>query len=425
MDRKSIFGLIVGVCAALFSCTSNDNVGADILNVEPGEYTIGINLDAEVPLTRGISGNTFDAVYEPDVIYIHKYEEGDAGEKKVVTIPIIEQLECEDGNVCKGFRFQVEVDEDGRYTVTPFSSNDDNSLVTENAVTFEAGDNVYFSSLPTRNWSVQENCVVDENSDSQLYIRDDINNVEIYRSQQEKYSLQDLVVMGGDLTMERKCSAFDGIIVFTDTEGIQQPEDPTQSGVGQLTYGEFTEVMHSSPYEWYAKIVIGPFFSGNFDMQNGEDVSGKYGFYVANHNQYTAFAQTSFDPIVGDAQSGYGYQTDDKFPLIAPFDTSAEGELNRDRLSIYIFIKHWEGGIDNLPSPDWLSSDEGAMYTVYRSDTSIFQENFRYPTGLLIDIHDLANAFGIGETDSQGLQTRVITGKQYFEIPSVEFFIGE
>ena len=101
MDRKSIFGLIVGVCAALFSCTSNDNVGADILNVEPGEYTIGINLDAEVPLTRGISGNTFDAVYEPDVIYIHKYEEGDAGEKKVVTIPIIEQLECEDGNVCK------------------------------------------------------------------------------------------------------------------------------------------------------------------------------------------------------------------------------------------------------------------------------------------------------------------------------------
>ena len=67
--------------------------------------------------------------------------------------------------------------------------------------------------------------------------------------------------------------------------------------------------------------------------------------------------------------------------MIAPFD--ARSSSDRQRLSIYIFVKHWTGGEDG-PDDAWT-----------RSDARPLEYNYRYKLGAAMDIYDLRDAFHI------------------------------
>ena len=65
----------------------------------------------------------------------------------------------------------------------------------------------------------------------------------------------------------------------------------------------------------------------------------------------------------------------------------------RNRLAVYVYVKHWMG--EGEPTADWLKSDEDALYVVYRYDGAEagLMNNATYSIGVGVNIHDLHNAF--------------------------------
>lgn len=386
MKRNIYFSIFCGLVllGGLNACSSDEDAPQEpSVIINPGKYVVGFNLDAEPDLLetrkRGLtSSGVFDASYDPDVIYLHK-KNGDTG----LEIPVY-NYHCAGVTKCKGFRIELTKNEDGTFVVAPIAENGE----VLGGVTYTSTDSVYFSSLSSRYWEGGPKLV--KNEDSYLYGKSE-KNVEIYRSK-TNYSLDELGVIGGDMTLTRKCLGFGSFGVIIDQD--------TPFGTGTiLSEDKFVKVMGDSCDNWYIKIVAGPCFTGHYDMQEGVTVDkDHYGFYATNNNEYV---QARSNLIVasnlgGTSHVGIGYQTNSQDILITPFDiTSTSPNLpdGRNRLAVYVYVKHWMG--EGEPTADWLKSDENALYVVYRYDGAEagLMNNATYSIGVGVNIHDLHNAF--------------------------------
>ena len=431
---KNLIQIFIVACIAsitLHSCSKDDSTASPARPTE-GTYIIGINLGVETPLTKGVTSNgTFDNVYEPDVIYLHKYKED--GDDECLKIPIY-NYDCQDPNLdeddypdgrCNGFRYQVEYKEDGTITLTAVNQNGD--LIQTNTITVQEGDQFYFSSLPNRYWKVKDE---DKNTDftaptsssvttNELYARDPETNIEIYRSQQDSYTLEEVLNLNGDLTMERKCAGFSFMALF------RNPLNSTYTY--PLTDTEFKNIMGDDLSNWYIKIYVGSMFTSEYDMQNETGAQTAGGFYgstdVTKYNEYGTddgyYLPFRF-PIdqsstLGGSQTitGVGYESIHRIEedgtltsnvLIAPTN-----ENYSENLDIYIFIKHWnqEG---TQPDEDWLTSNDDAIYTKVEGQQVMditVQDGIFYECGVSIDINELkAAAIANGLIDDQTTSTK-------------------
>ena len=388
------------------SCTDDKNLG-EITDssqpIEPGTYIVGINLGLETPLTKGVTSNlTFDEVYESDVIYLHKIVNGE--EAKCIEIPV-RSYDCQNPNAmgqCEGFIYQIEKEENGTITITAVDAAT-REPIEGRSMTVNEDDSFYFSSIPTRNWSVPAGNQESYNpptetmaSTNELYKRQKENNVEIYRSVDNFEGISDLISSAGDLELERKCSGFSFQALFIDMDENGIIEDPFEGdNKSELTGQEFMQVMKDTPYNWYIKVYIGSMFTSQYDMQDETGSQDKGGFYASSdrtfytqnevdNGYYTPFRSAGN----GNQQyqlEGWGYNSYPDNYLFSP----TNGDY-ADDLILYVYIKHWTGEGD--PTDDWLSSDEGAMYTqITGSDvmSTIVQDGVFYECGATIDIREL------------------------------------
>lgn len=366
----SIFLIAIG----FFSCSEEQAENTN-KKAEPGKYIVGINLNLESTNTRGVHLGGFNDTYEATEVYMHSI---DGAQTQTLQIPVY-QLNCADGSNCKGFKYQIVVNEDGSCTVTPYNAQGE-LLATQ--VTYKADEEFYFSSLKEQLWT---DIPIGSNKDSKIFKKDEAN-VEIYRSS-ENYSIDDLTHLGGDLTFLRLCSAFDTQIIFSDI-----PASPENDHQYQLDPGEFESIMGSTIDKWYVKIYMGPSFTGNFNMATAKSTEGDYGFYATSGNMYVPMKENLETTYNREIIKGVGYQTDTNDPLIAPFDSRTYE--NRNRLVLFIFIKHWTGVGE--PTSEWKANDIGAKYVRYETTFTENQRlsyNYRYIFGAIMDLHDLFDAF--------------------------------
>lgn len=256
----------------LSSCTNDDNV---VTPAEPGVYTIDMAVDAQRETsksTRGIENNSnFDGNYDPDTIYLHQ-KDGNG----VLAFPLYSYTNSEGQQCNKGFRYRIEVKEDGSATITPIDSTY-NYL--ETSLELSSGAEVYFSSLESDDWTLPDEQIIESNDD-RLYLRKNDINKEIYRSAAD-FSITDLTT-SGPVVIHRACAAFNLVGLFYDGEELGSL-DEEEGGYASLTDDEFTEIMGSEPSTWYIKIIIGgPAFTNQYDLSNQQSTGDREGGYYSS-----------------------------------------------------------------------------------------------------------------------------------------------
>ena len=433
----------VGIVMCLFSCQEDVN-GSVFEGNGQNTYIIGINLDVETPLTKGVDteDGIFNSTYEEDCIYLHKVLSGNTDEKGL-RIPIYE-YDCQNPEhtvQCTGFRFQVTKNDDGTYTLQSIDAKDN---VSQEKLVVSETDNFYFSSIESRFWKIDENNINEftapqetATKTNELYTRTQEKNKEIYRSQ-NNFTLNEILNLSGQLTIERKCSGFSFMALF----GKGTADD---FGSKNLSAQEFVSIMGDTPFNWYIKIYIGNMFTSQYDMQeeDGDQTAG--GFYGSTDSKQ--FGNSGVDngyylpfkidinhgsSIGGDNSSitGIGYQSMDNNLLISPTNSNYAGNLD-----IYVFIKHWDPSQGTTPSPEWLTSNEGAMYTKITGEKVIdvtVADGIFYECGSIIDIYELkaaAIANGLITPDDNAAVTsaqtkRVDEGPAKFVLNNANVFVN-
>ena len=405
--KKLYFTLLICIGMMLWgACTSEEVVDNAVDNNQPlvsGTYMVGINLGVETPLTKGVDLNslTFNNVYEENVIYLHKVVDGETAE--CIEIPV-GNYECNNPEImdeCKGFRYQIKVEDNGTITITAVDIN--GNPIPNQSMTVSADDDFYFSSIPTRYWTVSESdqstfVTPDEIgvATNEIYKRNKDLNKEIYRSTDTFESVSDLYASQGDLELERKCSGFTFNALFSDRQNYN---DDDEEGQSNLSRSEFREVMGDNPDNWYIKVFVGEMFTSQYDMQECSGIQDEGGYYASgdrdnyhetgvDNGYYIPFRSANNGNSQVGSIVGYGYNSYSDNFLFSPTNSSyCEG------LELYIYIKHWAG--EGEPTEEWLTSNEGAMYTHLQSDnvvTVTVQDGMFYECGANIDIEELAAA---------------------------------
>lgn len=391
--------LLVG-SLLLFSCTENDDSNLKYINVEPGTYIIGINLNTEIPLTKAVIYDkennqfSFDNEYDHDYIYIHKRNEN--SEDKGVKIPVYPEINCDDGNTCKGFRYKICIDEEGNATITPLD-NEGNDLSDNGKLTLASGEEAYFSSWETQTWegtSIEGGKVPHING-SQLYQREEDTNVELFRngdtneSNPSFLSIADLTE-NGQLELKRVCTGFSFLAVFTDR---------SDGNDGTLSKDEFHEIMGDYPENYYIKIYLGPSFTDKYNIATTESTTGNSGYYATGdakglygNNDYVYLRENIASKENG---IGWGYSTLDGNVLIAPTNTT-------ETLMAYIYIIH--------KNPNEELDEANALYLPI--SIGPVMENYFYRVGADIDIRELAAAFA--ENEAASADTRSASAPRLF-----------
>ena len=403
-----ILWAIVLVFFACSSCNKDENI---VSPSRPDTYIIGINLGVETPLTKGVSGGAFNQVYEETEIYLHKKTNYPA-ESESIKIPVYTYT-CqnpENPGECKGFRYKVTVHDNGNYTLTAINQDD----TEEEFMTVSESDKFYFSSIKDRQWKVNYDGLTEDHiqedfevpngittEKNELYTRDPNVNKEIYRSEQEVFTLEEILSLNGDLEMKRTCSGYSFMALFTTREqtGIDDDGNPKYELDSEL----FERTMGDSYRNWYIKIYMGNIFTNTYDMQSETGQQSAGGFYGStDRNKY---AQQGLDDgfylpfrseikpgsTIAEEQpyEGMGYQSTTGNVLIAPTD-----ENKSDDFTAFILIKHWTDP-NSLPSDEWLQSNEGAIYTQVTFQgvlTTNIQDGIFYECGINIDINELKAA---------------------------------
>ena len=354
---KPISFFLVGTMLLLASCSEEIDNTTTGTTAEPGTYIVGINLNMEVPLTKGINYEengvfSFDSNYSCDSIYLHN------GANSIL-IPVSEIAECGEG--CKGFTYKICTD-NGQTTITPIkadgSESDEKLQIDSNYLT-------YFSSSSEDIWQA---CPISESvphdASATLYKRTEENNVELFRSTDNLTvkNLQD----GGQLNMERVCSGFTFFCTFTDRTD------------NELTKEDFKSIMKDSPDKFLIKIYIGGSgFTDQYDIKNREssntDSEGD-GYYASGNsfieNDYGNTDYVSLrDSISSGAHGlGYGYATLPGNELITPI-------RNLGMIKAYIYISY----------------GTKTIYTTVQNIVTPEEGNF-YRIGADIDINELKAA---------------------------------
>ena len=448
--KRICFILLIGLSLLTWMACSEDNAVQPAhaeQQIAPGTYLVGINLGVETPLTKGVSDNlTFDNIYKNEVdgvnvIYLHKVVE-DGEEAECIEIPVY-NYDCQNPEVmdeCNGFRFQVVKNDDGTISITAIDQLG-NPISTQSMAVSE-NDEFYFSSIPTRNWVIEESNQSSYDPptetnirNNELYKRKKDSNKEIYRSVKTFVGITDLINSAGDLELERKCSGFTFSTLFMDMDqngidGSGNTEDFTM-----LTPQEFETVMGDNPENWYVKVFIGPMFTSNYDMQDESGLQDEGGYYSSSdYNTYNINGvdngyYTSFRNVRnGNSQiimTGYGYNSYQNNYLFSPTNSQYS-----ENLILYVYIKHWEG--EGSPDSEWLSSDVGAMYTQLMGDQIInttVQDGIFYECGATIDIRELyAAAVQNGLISSESASTTansrgIYNGVKEFTLKNAEIYI--
>ena len=396
MNSKYISSLIV--CLLIMGCTKSN----DEINIEPGEYTRILFLQVEEAAnaqTKAIDGvGVFTAKYDPepddrdggvvdpplqnDYIYIHSTTEAD----KWVRYNIKNDLPSCNG--CDGFQFEIRKNEDG--TITLINGLDAEGQP-KGEVTFNADEQIYFSSIPDEVWEGTSEEASPVTGQSVL-IRDAKKNKELYRSE-KNYKISDLITgengLSEELVMKRKCSAFRIYFLFTE---LDEPSftTPGTGNVGRNEYyiieeDDFVDKTGHSLEEWNGKLYIGPCFSDFYNVNTGiasYKEGHSDGYYVTNEQEYTGFTPVTYARTEGTVTqnfTGFGVSTANSKYLITPYD-----EHNEDPFYSYVFIK------DNNTDP---SSDSGAKYFSYDWSTGTPEFNTTQVIVLVYDVDELLKAF--------------------------------
>ena len=413
MDMKRLFPLFIidllFSVVMLSSCTNDDNA---VTPAEPGVYTIDMAVDAQRETsksTRGIENNSnFDGNYDPDIIYL--YQKGGDG---VLALPLYSYTNSEGQQCNKGFRYRIEVKEDGSATITPIDATD-NYL--ETSLQLSSGAEVYFSSLESDDWTLPDEQITDR-SDYTLYLRKNDINKEIYRSAAD-FSITDLTT-SGPVVIHRACAAFNLVGLFYDGEELGSL-DEEEGGYASLTDDEFTEIMGSDPSTWYIKIITGgPAFTNQYDLSNQQSTGDREGGYYSSGdsdlfeqgsedaNKYLPLTNRNYNYSPDIMLQGFGYYTRTGNQLFTPV---TGGEAH-----VYIRIKHWTGSGE--PTDEWLLDDTGALQTeVDMGGTTVPANNSFHIYGLLMDIRQFQSAWESAGGDAAANATRSTGGVRTFTL---------
>lgn len=393
----------------LSSCTNDDNA---VTPAEPGVYTIDMAVDTQRETsksTRGIENNSnFDGNYDPDTIYLHQ-KDGNG----VLAFPLYSYTNSEGQQCNKGFRYRIEVKDDGSATITPIDSTY-NYL--ETSLELSSGVEVYFSSLESDDWTLPDEQII-ENNDNRLYLRKNDINKEIYRSAAD-FSITDLTT-SGPVVIHRACAAFNLVGLFYDGEELGSL-DEEEGGYASLTDDEFTEIMGSDPSTWYIKIIIGgPAFTNQYDLSNQQSTGDREGGYYSSGdsdlfeqgsedaNKYLPLTNRNYNYSPDIMLQGFGYYTRTGNQLFTPV---TGGEAH-----VYIRIKHWTGSGE--PTDEWLLDDTGALQTeVDMGGTTVPANNSFHIYGLLMDIRQFQSAWESAGGDAAANATRSTGGVRTFTL---------
>ena len=413
MDMKRLFPLFIidllFSVVMLSSCTNDDNA---VTPAEPGVYTIDMAVDTQRETsksTRGIENNSnFDGNYDPDTIYLHQ-KDGNG----VLAFPLYSYTNSEGQQCNKGFRYRIEVKDDGSATITPIDSTY-NYL--ETSLELSSGVEVYFSSLESDDWTLPDEQII-ENNDNRLYLRKNDINKEIYRSAAD-FSITDLTT-SGPVVIHRACAAFNLVGLFYDGEELGSL-DEEEGGYASLTDDEFTEIMGSDPSTWYIKIIIGgPAFTNQYDLSNQQSTGDREGGYYSSGdsdlfeqgsedaNKYLPLTNRNYNYSPDIMLQGFGYYTRTGNQLFTP--------VTGEEAHVCIRIKHWTGSGD--PTDEWLLDDTGALQTeVDMGGTTVPANNSFHIYGLLMDIRQFQSAWESAGGDAAANATRSTGGVRTFTL---------
>ena len=413
MDMKRLFPLFIidllFSVVMLSSCTNDDNA---VTPAEPGVYTIDMAVDAQRETsksTRGIENNSnFDGNYDPDTIYLHQ-KDGNG----VLAFPLYSYTNSEGQQCNKGFRYRIEVKDDGSATITPIDSTY-NYL--ETSLELSSGAEVYFSSLESDDWTLPDEQIIESNDD-RLYLRKNDINKEIYRSAAD-FSITDLPT-SGPVVIHRACAAFNLVGLFYDGEELGSL-DEEEGGYASLTDDEFTEIMGADPSTWYIKIIIGgPAFTNQYDLSNQQSTGDREGGYYSSGdsklfeqgsedaNKYLPLTNRNYNYSPDIMLQGFGYYTRTGNQLFTP--------VTGEEAHVCIRIKHWTGSGD--PTDEWLLDDTGALQTeVDMGGTTVPANNSFHIYGLLMDIRQFQSAWESAGGDAAANATRSTGGVRTFTL---------
>lgn len=355
---KPISFFLVGTMLLLASCSEEIDNTTTGTTAEPGTYIVGINLNMEVPLTKGINYEengvfSFDSNYSCDSIYLHNGN-------KFISIPVSEIAECGEG--CKGFTYKICTD-NGQTTITPIKADGSES---DEKLQIDSNDLTYFSSSSKDIWHATESGAetVPHDASAKLYKRTQENNVELFRST-ENLTVEALQ-NGGQLNMKRVCSGFTFFCTFTDRTD------------NELTEEDFEEHMSASPEDFYIKIYIGgPAFTDTYNVTTQKGNENATDRYYASGDSFKKNDYGNTDPVsLRDSISsnlhglGYGYATLEGNELITPISRNGSTVVG------YIYITH----------------NNQTVYTRVQTTVYVEEGNF-YRIGADIDILELKEAF--------------------------------
>lgn len=393
----------------LSSCTNDDNA---VTPAEPGVYTIDMAVDTQRETsksTRGIENNSnFDGNYDPDTIYLHQ-KDGNG----VLAFPLYSYTNSEGQQCNKGFRYRIEVKDDGSATITPI---DPTYNYLETSLELSSGAEVYFSSLESDDWTLPDEHITNSGNNT-LYLRKNDINKEIYRSAAD-FSITDLTT-SGPVVIHRACAAFNLVGLFYDGEELGSL-DEEEGGYASLTDDEFTEIMGSDPSTWYIKIIIGgPAFTNQYDLSSQQSTGDREGGYYSSGdsdlfeqgsedaNKYLPLTNRNYNYSPDIMLQGFGYYTRTGNQLFTPV---TGGEAH-----VYIRIKHWTGSGD--PTDEWLLDDTGALQTeVDMGGTTVPANNSFHIYGLLMDIRQFQSAWESAGGDAAANATRSAGGVRTFTL---------
>ena len=143
--KKNLFVLLA--CVSLFSCSDNTHEGEEQTPVTPGVYNIDVLLQPESEnkaegRALDVTNGTFTNVYPYNYIYLHKADNLEVGHESLY-VPLVNSdcIDCE-----KAIQLEVKVNEDESYVVRVKGQDTP-------VLNVEAGDKVYFSSIPHAYWT--------------------------------------------------------------------------------------------------------------------------------------------------------------------------------------------------------------------------------------------------------------------------------
>ena len=392
MRKFLLKGKWAALCLILFAACSE----LDELPVNDGDTTVGVEkvgdneyivrggMSSEA-VSRGISGGSFDSKYDPDKLYMHCSDE--------------ERTEYLTLNVSdNSFSFRMRCEEDSSYTIS--SDVDVPVGETENCLSFEKGQSLYFSSWEKDVWSNDIKGTAKtgpEESISYMLLQNRTNMGnwrEMYRSERN-YSLRDLLVwyVYPKLEMKRIISAYRVGVLFVD--GNDYNTDLTKEEWGQI----ITDENGSSPDDWSIQLFLGE-FPTKYDIRLDKNADGEKVYYAAQSVEGEGINNVfqdvqyggggDFGDDTGITYYGFGLVTAKEY-LCTPVEVRTDETVP---LESYIVIEN---------------KKLNKRATLYIDNYGNSEENYCYPTqnnvehlAVIYDLRELAKKFELTYVDKDG-----------------------